>query len=124
MLKNGKEKVYLLGDKTYHCGIDVTMNFIGGKWKCVVLWYLKNGTQRFSELKALIPDITEKGLSIQLTALTENGLVERKAYGLKPPIRVEYSLTEFGKSLIHVIDNINDWGKELGSEKGTLIEKV
>lgn len=73
MVINGKEYVYELEGQNFHCAMDVTMHFIGGKWKTVVLWYLKNGTMRFGEIKKRIPDITEKMLSIQLKALEEDG---------------------------------------------------
>ncbi|MBS1738031.1 MAG: winged helix-turn-helix transcriptional regulator, partial [Bacteroidetes bacterium] len=79
--------------------MDITMHFIGGKWKTVVLWYLRNDKKRFSELKKLIPDITEKMLSLQLKNLENDGIVGRKHYPEIPP-RVEYYLTDFGKTLI------------------------
>jgi len=75
--------------------MDLTLNYIGVKWKTVVLLYLQFKTLRFAELKKLIPDITEKMLSIQLKTLEEDGLIRRKKYGVKPPVKVEYSLTEF-----------------------------
>jgi DNA-binding HxlR family transcriptional regulator len=86
------------------------------------LWYLKNGTYRFAELKKLIPDITEKMLSIQLRALEVDGLVKRKVYGHKPPVKVEYSLTEFGATLIPALNAIAKWGRELGESDGELID--
>lgn len=122
MIIKGKNLVYQLHGKAYHCAMDITINFIGGKWKSVVLWYLKNQTLRFSELKKLIPDITEKMLSIQLKVLEADGLVKREVYGEKPPIRVEYSLTEFGKSLIPALDAIAKWGRSLGESEGELVD--
>lgn len=98
------------------------MNFIGGKWKGVVLWYLKNSTLRFTELKKRIPDITEKMLSIQLKALEADGLIKREVYGIKPPIKVEYSLTPFGKTLIPSLDAIAKWGRTLGSTEGKIVD--
>jgi len=102
--------------------MDITMDYIGGKWKTVVLWYLRYEVLRFGELKKKIPDITEKMLSIQLKALEENGLIKRTVFGEKPPIRVEYSLTDFGKTLIPTLDAIAKWGRELGQQNGELIE--
>jgi DNA-binding HxlR family transcriptional regulator len=122
MIIKGKNVVYKLNDKTYHCAMDITMDYIGGKWKSVVLWYLKNKTLRFAELKTRIPDITEKMLSIQLKALEADGFIKRKVYGTKPPLRVEYSLTEFGETLIPTLDAIAKWGRNLGERKGKLIE--
>lgn len=114
--------MYLLDGTKYHCALDITMNFIGGKWKCVVLWYLRNQTLRFSEIKKLIPDITEKMLSLQLKALEQDGIIERNVFGEKPPIRVEYSLTEFGKSLIPVVSAIAKWGRNLGDTNGEIVD--
>lgn len=122
MIIKGKNVAYKLHGKIYHCAMDITMDYIGGKWKSVVLWYLKNGTYRFAELKKLIPDITEKMLSIQLRALEVDGLVKRKVYGHKPPVRVEYSLTEFGSTLIPALNAIAKWGRELGESEGELID--
>ena len=97
--------------------MDITMSHIGGKWKTVVLWYLRNQTLRFGELKKLIPDITEKMLSLQLKALEEDGLLKREAFA-EVPLRVEYSLTDFGKTLIPALEEIAKWGRELASAKG------
>ncbi len=121
MLINDKEYVFKLHDKTYHCALDVTMSYIGGKWKTVVLWYLRNKTRRFGELKKQIPDITEKMLSLQLKALEEDGLVKREVYA-EVPLRVEYSLTDFGKTLIPVIEAIAAWGRNLGEKEGEMVE--
>ncbi len=123
MILDGTEKVYKLHDTIFHCGTNVTMRYIGGKWKCVVLWYLRHGATRFSDMKRLIPDITEKMLSIQLKALQQDGLIARKVFGDKPPIRVEYTLTDFGKSLIPVIQAITNWGIAHAEEKGELLTK-
>ena len=124
MIIKGKNVAYKLQGKVYHCAMDITMDYIGGKWKSVVLWYLKNGTHRFVELKKLIPDITEKMLSIQLKALEKDGLIKRKVFGQKPPVRVEYSLTEFGATLIPALNAIAKWGRGLGESEGELIDIV
>ena len=121
MLVKGKNVAYRLNDELYHCAMDVTMNYIGGKWKTVVLWYLRNETLRFTELKKRIPDITEKMLSIQLRALEADGLILRQVHGIKPPVRVEYSLTEFGKTLIPPLNAIAKWGRDLGESKGEVV---
>jgi DNA-binding HxlR family transcriptional regulator len=122
MIINDRNKAYKLYGKTYHCAMDITMDYIGGKWKTVVLWYLRFETLRFVELKKKIPDITEKMLSIQLKALEESGLIKREVFGDKPPIRVEYSLTEFGKTLVPALNAIAKWGRTLGQDEGELIE--
>jgi len=121
MIIKDKPYVFVIDGIQYHCALDVTMHFIGGKWKTVVLWYLKNRTLRFGELKKLIPDITEKMLSIQLKALEDDGLVKRDVFA-EVPLRVEYSLTPFGKSLIPVIDAVAKWGRNFGETRGKLVE--
>lgn len=121
MIVKGKQFVYLMHGKAYHCAMDVTMDFIGGKWKTVVLWYLKNKTLRFSELRKQIPDITEKMLSIQLKSLEAAGIIKREEFQEVPP-RVEYSLTEFGRTLIPVLDVVAKWGRTLAEKEGQLKE--
>lgn len=122
MLINNQEKIFLIEGKEYHCAMDVTMDYIGGKWKTVVLWYLRKDKKRFSELRKLIPNITEKMLSLQLKGLENDGLVKRKVYPEVPP-RVEYYLTDFGKTLLPMLEEIARWGRTLGETKGKLIDK-
>jgi DNA-binding HxlR family transcriptional regulator len=121
MIINEKNYIYELNGKTYHCALDVTMDYVGGKWKTVVLWYLRNNTMRFGELKKHIPDITEKMLSIQLKKLEEDGLISREVFA-EVPLRVEYSLTEFGKTLVPVLEAIAKWGRNLGDTEGRMVE--
>ncbi|GEN35779.1 MULTISPECIES: winged helix-turn-helix transcriptional regulator [Aneurinibacillus] len=98
-------------DKTFNCEKELTLSVIGGKWKMIILWHLgKSGTKRFSELKALIPGITQKMLVNHLRELEEDQIVHRKVYPVVPP-KVEYSLTELGKSLMPVLDAMYEWGK-------------
>ena len=121
MIIKGKEYAIDMRGKTYHCAMDITMDFIGGKWKTVVLWYLINKTRRFGELKKQIPEITEKMLSIQLKDLEEDGLIKREVFP-EVPLRVEYSLTDFGKTLVPVLEAIAKWGRDLGEAEGTITE--
>lgn len=122
MIIDDKEKVFVLDGKEYHCAMDVTMNFIGGKWKTVVLWYLRKDKKRFSELRRLIPNITEKMLSLQLKDLEADGIVGRKIYPEVPP-KVEYFLTEFGKTLIPTLEEIAKWGRGLAQTSGKMVDK-
>jgi DNA-binding HxlR family transcriptional regulator len=122
MIIDNKEKVVILNGKEFHCAMDITMNYVGGKWKTVVLWYLKNDRKRFSELRKLIPNITEKMLSLQLKDLEQDGIVTRKVYKEIPP-RVEYYLTDFGKTLIPMLEEIALWGRNLAKAKGKIIDK-
>jgi DNA-binding HxlR family transcriptional regulator len=88
----------------------------------VVLWYLRKDRRRFSELKNLIPNITEKMLSLQLKDLEGAGIIGRKVYPEVPP-RVEYFLTPFGKTLIPMLEEIARWGRAMGEERGKIVEK-
>ncbi len=96
--------------KDYPCCASLTMSLIGGKWKTVILFHLMNRKLRYNELRKRMPTVTERTLSLQLKALEEDGLIKRKVYTSKPPLKVEYSLTDFGKTLIPLIQSIADWG--------------
>jgi DNA-binding HxlR family transcriptional regulator len=102
--------------------MDVAMHYVGGKWKTVVLWYLIEGKKRFHELKKFIPNITEKMLSIQLKSLEEDGIIKKEVFNLKPPLRVEYSLTDFGKTLIPLLEYLVTWGRFVVKEKSYEIQ--
>ena len=84
---------HILKDKTYHIGVEATMDIIGGKWKAIILCHLRNQTLRTSELRRAIPQITQKMLTQQLRELEDDGIVSRKIYSQVPP-KVEYSLTD------------------------------
>ncbi len=122
MIIDGKQKVYRINGETFHCGVAVCYRNIGGKWKSVIIWYLRKGFLRFSEIKVQIPDMTDKMLSLQLKALTEDGIIKKTVIGIKAPFRVEYELTKLGESLIPVIELINQWGTTFANENGELME--
>jgi DNA-binding HxlR family transcriptional regulator len=122
MVVDNKERIIILSGREFHCAMDVTMNYIGGKWKTVVLWYLRKDKKRFNELRKLIPNITEKMLSLQLKDLEKDGIIKRKVYPEVPP-RVEYYLTDFGKTLIPMLEEIARWGRNLAETKGRIIDK-
>lgn len=91
--------------------VKTTLKIIGGKWKLLILWHLKDEAKRFSELKRLIPEITEKMLMQQLRELEKDEIVNRDIQSDVPP-KVKYSFTEYGKSLIPVLKPLCDWGQE------------
>jgi DNA-binding HxlR family transcriptional regulator len=122
MIINDEEQSFEHRGKVYHCAMDITMDYIGGKWRSVVLWYLLKGRKRFSELKAVIPDITEKMLSIQLKKLEKDGLIERTVFAEVPP-RVEYNLTASGKTLTPLLNEIASWGRNKGFNEGKIVKK-
>ncbi|AXG72861.1 transcriptional regulator [Flavobacterium arcticum] len=102
--------MYKVNGKEYPCCTSVTMGIIGGKWKTVILYYLIDKPLRYSELRKKIDGVTERTLSLQLKDLEEDGVIQRKVYTTKPPLKVEYSLTDFGKTLIPLLHTIADWG--------------
>lgn len=114
------EYVKLKG-KVYPCSVSLTMDLVGGKWKAVILYHLKDEAKRYNELHKEMPAITEMTLSLQLKQLEKDGLVSRKVYGKKPPVKVVYSLTDFGKSFIPVLNAITEWGNMVVSEKGEFV---
>jgi len=93
------------------CPVETTLILIGEKWKVLILRDLIGGTKRFGELKKSLGSISQKVLTQQLRAMEQDGLVVRKAYAEIPP-RVEYTLTEVGKSLKPILDSMWDWGEE------------
>jgi DNA-binding HxlR family transcriptional regulator len=107
-----------LKGKIYPCTVSLTMDLIGGKWKAVILYHLKDSEKRYNELRKEMPAITEMTLSLQLKQLEHDGLVSRKVYGEKPPVKVVYSLTDFGKSLLPVLEAITDWGNLVAEQQG------
>ena len=94
-----------------NCGLDLIGEVLYGKWKIRLLWFINEGHKRPSELQRKIPDASRRVLNIQLKELEEHELVTRIIYPVVPP-RVEYSLTEFGKTLIPVIAALGQWGDE------------
>jgi len=96
----------------YDWGMDATIDVIGGKWKPLIIYELNEETLRFSELLGrLQPKITQRMLTKQLRQLEADGLITRKVYTQVPP-KVEYSLTETGKSLLPILDLLCKWGYE------------
>jgi DNA-binding HxlR family transcriptional regulator len=110
-----------VNQKVYPCTVSVAMDLIGGKWKAVILYHLINADKRYSELSKEMRGVTERTLSLQLKQLEEDGLISRRVYGDKPPIKVVYSLTDFGKSCKPLLDAILDWGNEVAAQKGEFV---
>ena len=91
------------------CAVEVTLSVMGGTWKPIVLFHLLHGKKRFSELGRAIPGITQRMLTLQLRELEEAGIVARTVYAEVPP-RVDYALTDLGRSLEPVLIAMRDWG--------------
>ncbi|KOS24135.1 MarR family transcriptional regulator [Bacillus anthracis] len=103
--------------KKYNIPVEATLEVIGGKWKVVILCHLKKGKKRTSELKRLMPGITQKMLTQQLRELEEDGVIQSKVYNQVPP-KVEYSLTDYGWSLEAILDSLCSWGEHHLEKKG------
>ncbi|OEU74507.1 MAG: HxlR family transcriptional regulator [Desulfuromonadales bacterium C00003068] len=101
----------------YRCTVAVTLEVIGGKWKSLVLWHLREKTLRFSQLQRRLARVTQKMLTQQLRDLERDGLVHRQVYAEVPP-RVEYSLTDLGRSVIPILNLMCDWGREFDQLNG------
>ena len=96
--------------RTYTCGLDAAIDVMGGKWKPLILWELHCATLRFGELRRAVPAISERVLINQLRELEASGLVHRQLHHEVPP-KVEYSLTDFGRSLMTALEPLGVWGE-------------
>jgi DNA-binding HxlR family transcriptional regulator len=106
-------------DGQYSCSVEATLDIIGGKWKGVILFHLLDGMRRFGELRRLLPEVTQRMLTLQLRELEEAGIVHREVYREVPP-RVEYSLTPFGQTLEPILMLMRDWGDDYMAQLLTL----
>jgi len=105
------------GDKVYNTPVELTLEVIGGKWKSVLVYHLLQGPLRFSELKRLVPDITEKMLTQQLRELERVGVLTRTIFAEVPP-RVEYRATVHGQTLQPVLEAMCAWGRSHWQQQG------
>lgn len=103
-------------DNLPSCPVETTLMLIGNKWKVLIIRDLLTGTKRFGELKKSIGKVSQKVLTTQLRDMEESGLISRKIYAEVPP-RVEYSLTELGKSLQPILNAMLQWGTEYKEKK-------
>lgn len=111
-------KVKELEGKSYRCYFELTLQVIGGKWKPIILFHLSlTPVLRFGELRRSMPDITERMLTKQLRELERDKLVHREVYREVPP-KVEYTLTELGRSLIPILLQMREWGVEYETRLG------
>ncbi len=112
-----EEKSITFNGKVYPCCTSLTMDIIGGKWKTVIIYHLRNEKLRYSELRRLMPTVTERTLSMQLRKLEEDNILIREVKHDKPPLKVSYSLTEMGKTLTAIVESIAEWGEKVGVKK-------
>ena len=104
-------KKYCLNGVYYACAVDLTLQIVGGRWKGIVLWSLRDENKRFSELKRTLGTINDKMLSQALKDLEEFGVVSRNVIDLVPQ-RVEYSLTKEGKKLLPIMKLMHEYGQK------------
>ena len=109
--------------KRYSCPVEVTIDVIGAKWAPVILAHLKEQPLRYAQLRRLMPRTSEKMIAQRLRELEASGLIRRRADSTVPP-RVDYALTEEGRTLAPVLQALYDWGAEWADENGILIEEV
>ena len=102
-------KKYKLNGTYYYCPVDLTLQIVGGRWKGIVIWNLREGAKRFSELKRTLVTINDKMLSQVLRELEQQGVVNRKVYEVVPP-KVEYTLTQEGEKLLPIMQAMSDYG--------------
>jgi len=101
------------------CPVMTALSVIGGKWKPIILWVIRDGSKRFSEIKRDIPPISQKMLIQHLRELESDGIIKRRIYPVIPP-KVEYSLSPYGRTLRPMLDAIATWGE---SHQHTLARK-
>lgn len=102
--------------KVFHCNVELTIDLIKGKWTPLIICQIGNSDViRYGELKRRIPNINERVLSRQLRELEENKLISRKIYD-ELPLKVEYSLTEIGKTLLPILNELGGWGRKYNEE--------
>lgn len=105
---------------TYQCPVEATLDLIGGKYKALILWHLIDTTLRFNEISKLVSTATPKMLTQQLRELEADNLIIRTVYPVVPP-KVEYVLSDFGKSIVPVLDAMCSWGADYLGELGVKI---
>ncbi|ARV45865.1 transcriptional regulator HypR [Bacillus inaquosorum] len=98
------------------CPVEFTLDVIGGKWKGILFYHMIDGKKRFNEFRRICPSITQRMLTLQLRELEADGIVHREVYHQVPP-KVEYSLTEFGRTLEPIVLQMKEWGE---SNRGVL----
>ncbi len=98
------------------CDVEATLSVIGGRWKPILVCHLLGGRKRFGELRRLTPNATERMITLQLRELEADGVIDRHVFAEVPP-RVEYEITEFGRSLERILVLMQDWGRRFKARR-------
>ncbi|KQU23657.1 MULTISPECIES: winged helix-turn-helix transcriptional regulator [Priestia] len=112
--KDGFDKEYIRDQREVY-GIAYTQNILSGRWKYIILWFLKTKERRYSEIKSFLWDISQGSLTKQLRELETDGLIQREIFPEVPP-RVEYSLTTKGREFLPILDMMENFGKKFGEK--------
>jgi DNA-binding HxlR family transcriptional regulator len=115
-MRKGNEKVYKYNDKEYKCPLEAAMDLLAGKWRTLILWHLIQENLRFSEIQKIVSGISKKVLSEHLKVMEQNDLIERTVFPEVPP-RVEYNITEKGKTLFEPLNYLENWAKKNMEQK-------
>ncbi len=107
-------------ERRFQCGLEAVLAILGGKWKPLIVYHLASGSKRTGQLRRLVTDVSEKMLIQHLKELVEDGVVRRIDFQEVPP-RVEYELTEFGRSLAQTLAPLCAWGTDHGDEVATIV---
>lgn len=111
------KKIYFFKGEEYNCSLELAMDLIGGKWKTMMLFHLKDGARRSGDLQRALKGISNKMFTQTARELEDTGIIERIVYPVVPP-KVEYKLSSLGLSVIHIVNELAQWGINI-SEKGT-----
>ena len=103
--------------KMYACSFAFALDMVSGKWKGLILWYLRDETLRYGEIRKKLDGITQKMLTQTLRDLEKHQLISRKVYAVVPP-KVEYTISDHGKKLIPIFEQMLEWGDDVGSKLG------
>ncbi|MFR9545863.1 MAG: helix-turn-helix domain-containing protein [Rikenellaceae bacterium] len=103
---------YFFNGEEYYCSLALAIDLIGGKWKSIVIYHLKDGAMRSNELQRTLKGVTNRMFTLAVRELEETGLVERVVYPVVPP-HVEYKLTSRGESVLPIILQLAKWGIEI-----------
>lgn len=110
-MRKANDKIYKYNNKEYKCPLEAAMDLLAGKWRALIIWHLIQENLRFSQIQKILPGISKKVLSEHLKIMEQNELIERTVFPEVPP-RVEYNITEKGKTLFEPLDYLEKWAKE------------
>ena len=114
MEKQCNKIIYQHNNQEYYCSLELTMDIIGGKWKSMMLFHLKDGTMRSGELQKTLQGIANRMFTLTARELEQDGMIERIVYPVVPP-KVEYKLTKKGESILPIILQMAQWGEFIGT---------